>query len=322
MSIRRNILVLGAGWPLAPMAREAGSARRVAYLGTSLNSMHLQDAFVAALRERGRVVGKNLILDVRYTEGLPERVPALTQELLALHPDIFVAATDVSARAAVAAGAALPIIFILGFDPVGIGLVRSLGRPGVQVTGFSVLNWELNPKRLSLLKEAIPHLNRVALFYVEGDPAAGAALQSTELAGRHLKIEVIRAPIRSPDDFEPTFLRVVRAGAKGVMNVPDSLFFKWRQRLADLAIQYRLAAMFGATEFAEAGMLLAYGTDFKDLYVRAATLVERVLNGTDPASIPVEQANTYELVINRRTARTLGIELPRTLLLQTTRIIE
>lgn len=143
-------------WPLPPVARDAGSARRVAYLGTSLNSMHLQDAFVAALRERGRVVGKNLILDVRYTEGLPERAPAQTQELLALRPDILVAATDVSARAAVAAGATLPIVFILGFDPVGIGLVKSLGRLGVQVTGFSVLNWELNPKRLSLLKEAIP----------------------------------------------------------------------------------------------------------------------------------------------------------------------
>lgn len=129
MHKRRNILVLGGGWPLAPMAKEAGSVRRVAYLGTSVNSLHLQRAFVAALQERGLVVGKNLVLDVRHTEGLPERVPALTQELLALRPEVFVASTDVSARAAVAAGAALPVIFILGFDPVGIGLVKSLGRP-------------------------------------------------------------------------------------------------------------------------------------------------------------------------------------------------
>lgn len=131
-----------------------------------------------------------------------------------------------------------------------------------------------------------------------------------------------RAPVRGPDDFEPAFRRVVSAGAKGVLNVPDSLFFKWRQRLADMAIQYRLAAMFGATEYADAGMLMSYGTDFKDLYVRAATLVDRVLGGTDPASIPVEQANTYELVVNRRTARALGINFPRALLLQATRVIE
>jgi putative ABC transport system substrate-binding protein len=216
----------------------------------------------------------------------------------------------------------VPVVFVLGFDPVGVGLVKTLGAPGGRSTGFSVLNWELNPKRLALLKEAVPRLGRVSILYREEDPNARRALELTEQAGRDLKIGILRAPITGPDEFSSAFKRMAQAGAKGVLNVPDSLFFKWRRQLAELAIQHRLAAMFGATEYADAGMLLAYGTDFKDLFVRAAALAGRILKGADPARIPVEQANTYELVVNLRTARSLGIDLPRSVMLQATRVIE
>ena len=134
--------------------------------------------------------------------------------------------------------------------------------------------------------------------------------------------EVVSTPITSADDFELAFQRMTQAGAKGMINVPDSLFFQWRQRLAELALQHRLAAMIGAVEFADAGMLMAYAVEFKPIFKRAAALVDRLLKGADPAGIPVEQANTYELVVNLRTARTLGIELPRSLRLQATRVIE
>ncbi len=326
MNDRRKVLVSAAAllpaWPLPSPAQGEGRVRRVAYLGTSEASRHLVDAFVSNLPKHGWFVGRNLVLDVRVTESDPSRVPALTNELLALKPDLFVAATDVYAQAAVSANSTVPVVFVLGFDPVGVGLVRSLGRPGGRCTGFSVLNWELNPKRLALLKEAVPRLDKVSLLYREGDPNARAALELTEQAGRDLRIEVQRAPIQGPDDFAPAFRRMARLGAKGVLNVPDSLFFKWRQQLAEMALQHRLAAMFGATEYADAGMLLAYGTDFRNVFERAAGLVGRILKGADPAAIPVEQANTYELVLNLKAARSLGIDLPRSLLLQATRVIE
>lgn len=326
METRRDLLALAAAclsaWPLQLSAQETGRVRRVAYLGTSKASQHLLDAFLAAFREHGWVVGKNLALDVRYTEGDPARLPALTNELLALKPNIFLSVTDIYARAALAADTATPIVFVLGFDPVRAGLVESLAAPGGRCTGFSVLNWELNPKRLSLLKEAVPHLGRVGILFRGGDPNSRIALELTEQAGRDLRIEILRAPVTGPDDFASAFKRMEQAGATGVLNVPDQLFFKWRMRLAELAIQHHMAAMFGATEYADAGMLLAYGTDFKAVFVRAAALVDRVLKGADPAKIPVEQAATFELVVNLRTARTLGIELPRSLRLQATRVIE
>jgi len=326
MEKRREVLAFAAAclpaWPLPLMAQGEGRVRRVAYLGSSGASRHLVDAFVSSLPEHGWIVGKNLAFDARYTEGDPARLPALTNELLALKPNLFVSATDIYARVAAAADTAVPVVFVLGFDPVGVGLVKTLAAPGGRCTGFSVLNWELNPKRLALLKEAVPRLGRVSVLYREGDPNARAALELTEQAGRDLKIEVLRSPINGPDDFSSAFKRMAQLGANGVLNIPDSLFFKWRQQLAEMAIQHRLAAMFGATEYADAGMLLAYGTDFKDVFVRAAGLVGRILKGADPANIPVEQANTYELVVNLRTARSLGIVLSRSLRLQATRVIE
>jgi putative tryptophan/tyrosine transport system substrate-binding protein len=326
MTGRREVLTLAvATWPawVTPtMAQESGQLRRVAYLGTSTASQHLVDAFTRSLPQHGWVVGKNLVIDARFTEGDPARVAPLTHALLAQKPDVFVSATDVYARDAAAAPSAVPIVFVLGFDPIGVGLVKTLAAPGGRCTGFSVLNWELNPKRLALLKEAVPRLGKVGLLYREGDPNAKAALEITERAGRELRLDVLRAPVKYSEDFAAAFKRLVQQGAKGVLNVPDSLFFRWRQQLADLAIEHRLAAMFGATEYADAGMLLAYGTDFKDVFVRAAGLVGRILKGAVPAGIPVEQANTYELVVNQRTARSLGIELPRSLLLQASRVIE
>ena len=326
MRTRRELLAwmaaLAPTWPTPLLAQGDKRLRRVAYLGTSGSSRHLVDAFVAGMAEQGWVVGKNLAFDTRYTEGDPARIPPLTSELLALKPNLFVAATDIHARAAVASNTTVPVVFVLGFDPVGVGVVKTLSAPGGRCTGFSVLNWELNPKRLALLNEAVPRLGRVSVLYREEDPNARAALELTEQAGRDLKIEVLRAPVKGSDDFSSAFKRMAQLGAKGVLNVPDSLFFKWRQQLAELAIQHRLAAMFGATEYADAGMLLAYGTDFKDVFVRAAALVGRILKGADPARIPVEQASTYELVVNLRTARSLGIDLSRSLMLRATRVIE
>ena len=309
-------------WPLPLRAQDRGRQRRVAYLGTSSASQHLLDAFLLGLNELGWSVGRNLILDVRLTQGDPARVGALTQELMGLRPDLFVATTDTYVRAAVNLGTAVPIVFVLGFDPIGLGVVKALSRPGGHATGFAVLNWELNPKRLSLLKEALPRLDRVGVLYRDDDPRVRPALEQAEQAGRALQILLIRAPIQRAEDFEAVFQRLAQAGARGLIGVADNLFFQSRQRLADLALQHRLAATIGAVEFADAGMLMAYAVDFKPVFSRAAVLVDRILNGAEPSDIPVEIANAYEFVVNLRTARALGIALPRSLRLQATRVIE
>lgn len=310
-------------WPLALMGQSTGRVRRLAWLSSgSSSSSHLQNEFDRVLLDLGWIEGKTLIWDRRYAESEPARVAPLTKELLALKPDIFVTTTDGYARAAAAADKSLPIVFVIGFDPVGLGLVKSLAAPGGNVTGFSVLNYELNPKRLSLLKEAIPRLDKVGVLYRDGDANAQAALKMIEQAGRDLRVSVVAAPFRGADDMAPAFQRLAAAGVRGVINIPDVLLFQLRQQLSDLAIQHRMAAMFGATEFAEAGMLMAYGTDFKAMYARAARLVDRILKGANPADIPVEQANVYEMVVNLRTARTLGIDLPYSIRLQATRVIE
>ena len=327
MNQRRAVVALAAsglsGWPLAVMGQTPGRLRRIAFLnsGSSSSGQHLQAEFRRVLQELGWIVGKTVILNERYAEGDPARAAAATKELLALRPDVFVSSVDGYARTAVEEDRSLPVVFILGFDPVGLGLVKSLAMPGGNATGFSILNYELNAKRLSLLKEAIPNLDKVGVLYREGDANADAALRITAQAGQALRVSVIPAPIGGAGDIARAFQGLAATGTRGVMNVPEVLFFKVRQQLADLAIRHRMAAAFGATEYADAGMLLAYGTDFRAMYARAAPLVDRLLKGAKPADIPVEQANVYDLVVNLKTARILGIDLPRSLVLQATRII-
>jgi len=324
MTSRRALIALTAAslqsWPLRSLAQVAGANRRIAWLslGTSLQ----QAEFVAGLRDLGWVQGKNLVIDTRFVAGDLARVVPLTAELLALKPDVFIASTDAIARVAAQTDKSLRVVFLIGFDPVGVGLVKSLAAPGGNATGFSVLNYELNPKRLALLKEAIPRLDKVAVVYRDGDPVALKALVLTEKAGRDLNLELIRAPFRRAEDLQVAFERLAASGVKAVIKVPDPMLINMRYQIAEMAIAHRLAASFGATDYADAGMLMAYAPDFLPLIRRAALLVDRLLKGAAPSDIPVEQANTYELVLNLRTARVLGIEIPRSLLFQATRLIE
>ena len=310
---------------LSARALSAGASRRIAFLssgGPASPNEYLYTLFTSTLKELGWSEGTNLTIDRRYVEGDPARAAGLTSELLALKPDIFVSSIDTYARPAAQATKTLPIVFVLGFDPVGLGLVQSLARPGRNVTGFSVLNYELNGKRLALFKEALPSMGRVGVLYRENDPTAQAVLESMRRAGQGIAVEIVPVPINGREDFGPAIGKASQLGLAGVMNVPDPIFFQERKLIADLCIQHRLAASFGAAEFADAGMLLGFGTDFSAMYRRAAALVDRILRGALPATIPVEQANTYELVVNLKAARALGINVPKSLLLQATRLIE
>ena len=324
MTNRRTLLCAGSAiWLSSPVngfAQPTTGKRRVAYLGVS-SPNPITEQFELGLKDLGWLEGKNLILDTRWAQGDPARYQSLTSELLALKPDVFVSATDYAVRAAAAATKSVPIVFIYGTDPVGGGLVKSLARPGGNVTGYDGLAVELEPKRLSMLKEAIPGLSKVCVF-VGSSERAQASLKNIEQAGRKVGVHIESAVIDRIDDIAGAFDAAVRFGAMAVMDATlDIATFAARQRVAATAIERRLPMLVPSSS-ADDGGLMSYGVDFLALFRRGAVLVDRILKGAKPADIPVERVSVYELVINRRTARALGIELPRSLMFQATRLID
>lgn len=321
---RRRCLFAAGAWLAAVRLPAAAPVRRVGYLisGTPGSAEHLSAALVEGLRERGWIEGKNLVLDRRWTENQPPRIPALVQELLAAGPDVMVTTNDVYAQAIARATKTVPIVFAVGFDPVGLDVVQSLARPGGNVTGLSVLADELNAKRLGLLKNLLPQMRRVAVLHQADDPRVEAALASIRRAGEAVGVAVEPLPARRREDLAPAIMLAARTGASALMNVPNPLFFHERCLIAETSIEHGLAAVFGATEFADAGMLFAYSADFATMFRRAGHLVDRILRGAAPADIPVEQANVFEFVLNLKTARALGIAVPAAVRLEATRAIE
>lgn len=327
MISRRQVLLGSAASLAAPhrlYAQPQQRMRRVGFIGSSTPTAagHFLKAYVAGMRDLGWVEGRNLVLDVRYAGGDPARYTPLAAELLALKPDVLVAGIDSVAKAAAALTKLVPIVFVLGLDPVGLGLVQSFTRPGGNVTGFSILAFELVMKRASLLKEAVPRLERLGVMYREGD--ADAQRWLAPLAGEMRKIGVtlIPAGAKQADDLPKAFEKMQQDGAQGVLEMPEPLFFQERQRIAELALKYRLPTTFTTVEHAHAGMLMAYAVDLAAIFRRAATLVDKILKGANPATMPIEQASVYELFLNLRTARALGLTLPASLLIRATRVIE
>jgi putative tryptophan/tyrosine transport system substrate-binding protein len=324
---RREALVTAAAVVLFGAAHQGvahADKRRVAYLSPSSVASgggHLLAQFVLGLRELGWIEGTNLIVDARWGQNDAARYASLTSELLALQPDVFVGSTDFVLGPAVAATKTVPIVFIVSNDPVARGLVKSLSRPGANVTGLTTLDHELNPKRLALLKEAIPGLSKVGVFI--GSLNVGPfSLDETEAAARTLGLVLVPAMIDRPEDLDAAFETFARAGVKGVVDTATGVVtFLARDRVAALAIKHGIA-MFGIPPVADSGVLLSYGYNALALWKRAATLVDRILRGASAAEIPVEQVNVYELVVNLRTARLLGIDVPRSLIVQASRVIE
>ena len=305
-------------------AQVPGGTRRIALLLASnpAATSHWTKALVAALAERGWIEGRNLYLDIRYAEGEAARYRPLAAELLGTKPDVFVAGFESIAREVNAMTKAVPIVFAIGYDPVGNGLVQSFSRPGGNVTGISILSYELMPKRLALLKEAVPALTRVAVLYRRGDENANRAIRILDEPARALGLTIVQAEVGEAAEMGRAFEQIARQKADGVMVVADVLFFQHASRMFDLAIKYRLSSSFGAIEGARAGALLSYAPDIAAAYRILATLIDKILKGVKPADLPVEQLNVYELVVNLKTASRLGIKLPRSFLLQATQIIE
>jgi len=322
-------LFLALGLVLAPLAAEAQQAAKVPRIGwLAVNrapNLHLSEAFRQGLRDLGYVEGRNVVIEYRDAEGKFERFPALAAELVALKVDVIVAAFTPAALAARQATKTIPVIFVALGDPVTSGLVTSLARPGGNVTGVSFLSPELVGKRLERLTQAVPGVGRVAVLWQPGDVPESTAKDlrtEAEVAARALGVRLQVVEARGPTDFDRAFSAMTKAHVDALSVLPSAMLFSERGRLVDLAAKYRLPAVYPWREGADAGGLMSYGPNLPDLYRRAATYVDKILKGAKPADLPVEQPTKFELVINMKTAKALGLTIPQTLLQRADQVIQ
>lgn len=279
------------------------------------------EAFRHGLRELGYVEGRNVTLDYRYAEGRADRYGNLAAEVVRLEPDVIVVWGTEFTQAVRRVTPTIPIVFALADRPVEMGLVSNLARPGGNVTGLTTLSFELSAKRLELLKEALPKVTRVAALYAP-DPRTPPTLKEMASAARSLGIRLQPLEARGPEDFEGAFAQMAREQAEAVVLLPTSLSPTLGARIADLALRRRLPAIGQGREFVAAGALMAYAANWDDIARRAATFVDKVLKGAKPADLPVEQPTKFDLLVNLRTARALGLTIPQSLLLRADRVID
>ena len=322
MTTRREFIATLAGGlvaaPLAAEAQQAAKVPRIGYLFSNLATpSHLWEAFRQGLRDLGYVEGRNVVIEYRDAEGKLDRLPALAAELVALKVDVIVAPATPATVAAKQATKTIPIVFAVVSDPVTSGLVTSLARPGGNVTGLTVLEPELVGKRLELLKQVVPGVSRVAVLWhpgAVGERTEKDVLKEAEAAARALGVPLQFVEARGPADFDRAFLDMTRASAGALTVLESTVFFVERRHLVDLAAKNRLPAVYGLREFVDAGGLMAYGPNQPDLFRRAATYVDKILKGAKPGDLPVEQPTKFELVINLKTAKDLGLTIPPSLL--------
>jgi putative ABC transport system substrate-binding protein len=316
---------MAGGLLAAPLAAEAQQPSRVPRVGVLVGgSRDLFPAFRQGLRELGYVEGRSVVIESRHAEGVLDRTPQLVAELLRLDVDVLVVTGTVATRAAMAQTTTVPIVFMLAGDPVGSGLVASLARPGGNVTGLSNLVAELSGKQLELLKAAVPQVSRVAVLYNPVTRAAGtgAGLDRTREAARTLGVDLQVLEVRQPSEFTTAFSTLTAWRAGAVLALSDPVFGSDLAQLARLAAKHRVPAMYAYREFATHGGLLTYGPNFADIYRRAAAYVDRILRGAKPADLPVEQPTKFELVINLRTAKALGLTIPPSVLARADEVIQ
>ena len=279
-------------------------------------------SFRQGLRDLGYQEGQHFTLELRYTQGRDEALPALAADLVRLPVDVIVAIATREGRAAKQATARLPIIIVNSSDPVGAGLVTSLARPGGNVTGLSTIDPQLAGKRLQLLKEAIPGFSRLAVLWNPTNPAAALQFRETEGTALPLGTRLLSLEVRGPEDFEGAFEAASRERADGLIALGDPLFTNHRTWIVEFAAKSRLPAIYVRREFADAGGLMSYGTNYRALFRHAATYVDKILKGTKPADLPVEQPTMFEFVINLKTAKTLGLTIPPSRLFQADAVIQ
>jgi putative tryptophan/tyrosine transport system substrate-binding protein len=323
----RRAFVTGLGAVLAaPLGVEAEQARkvwRIGYLGGSPSvTAQFIDAFQQGLSEFGYVDGQNIAIEYRSDDGKPERLPALAAELVGLKVDVLVATTQPRAVAAKKATTTIPIVMVNVSHPIESGLVASLARPGGNVTGLTRVDADLTGKNLSLLAEAVPGLVRVAVLSNPTTPGYLTMVGVAKETARSLRLQLTIVEAGAPIELENAFVAMVRAHVNALLVLSDGMLWGERVRIADLALRHRLPSIFGNTEFAEVGGLMTYAPNSVAPYRRVAAYVDKILKGAKPGDLPVEQPTKFELVINLKTAKALGLTIPPSLLLRADQVIE
>jgi len=325
---RRELLVaFGASALTAPLASFGQQARakpaRIGFLGSASaeSSMRSVEALRAGLRDLGYVEGRNIAIEFRWAEGNYERFPALLQDFIRSKVDIIVTHGTPGTRAAKRATTTIPIVMAISGDAVATGLVTQLARPEANVTGSTFFIPQLNTKRLEILKEAFPHVTRVAALSNPGNPVSKPIVDAIQAAAGGLKFRLEIARVQGPGEFSAAFAAMTKSGVEAVVVTEDGEFAASFKAIASLAAASGLASI-GAKEYGDAGGLIGYGVNILSLYRRAAYFVDRILRGARPADLPIEQPTAFELVINQRTARALGLTVPPSVLLRADNVIE
>ena len=325
--MNRRAFVTGLGAliaaPLGAEAQQAGKVWRIGYLsyGAPAESANRLEALRMGLRDHGYVEGKNINFVFRWAETA-EQLPELATELVRSNVDIIFAPTSTEVEAARPATSVIPIVFATHADPVGIGHVASLARPGGNITGLSVLMTELVTKQLEIMKQALPRMKRVGVLAVSTAPSTRPALHALEAATQKLGVQAVTVQVRAAEDFDRAFEMMARERVNGFLALASPLLRSHRAMLAELSLKHRLAGMFGPREHVEAGGLMSYLSDLEDAYRRAATYIDKILKGAKPADLPVQQASKYEFVINLKTAKALGLTIPPLVLARADQVIE
>jgi putative ABC transport system substrate-binding protein len=304
-------------------AQQPGKVHRIGVLisTSSSNAARRVQAFQRGLRDLGYIEGKTIAFEYRYAEGRPETLPERVAELLRLQIDLLVTDTSNATQAAKDATKTIPVVFTTANDPVGDGQVASLAKPGGNLTGFAILALDLNGKRLELLKEAFPKITRVAFLTRMRVGIAEQRFQETEAAAKGLGLRLQFLEGKSADDLESAFDVAKRSGVEAVLAHPSSFVVTNRARIIELAAKHRLPAIYSSIEAAEAGGLMSYGPNIVDNYRRAAVYVDKILKGTKPADLPVQQPTKFEFIINLKTAKQIGLTIPPNVLARADKVI-
>ncbi len=311
------------GGPSVIDAQPAGRVYRIGYLGSGAASFPGVKAFREGLRELGWVEGQNIVLEYRFAEGRLDRLPGLAAELVRLQMDVIVTGPTPPAVAAKNATGTIPIVVVNVGNPVGLGLIESLARPGKNVTGSSFdVGLQIASKELELLEDTVPTVRRVAILSNPANPAHALAVEHVKAAARSLGVQLQFLEAREPNQFDGAFVAMAKERANALLVMADGMFILHRARLADLATRNRLPSMHGVRENVEAGGLMSYGPSSVVTFRRAAYFVDRILKGAKPADLPVEQPAKFELVINLKTAKALGLTIPQSVLLRADQVIE
>jgi ABC-type uncharacterized transport system substrate-binding protein len=326
MQRREFITLLGsvaATWPLSARAQQATKVTRIGYLGFGPASAYAKriEALQVGLRDLGYIEGKNIIIEFRWTEKV-DQLANFADELVGMNVDLIFAASSTEVEAARQATKTIPIVFATHADPVGLGHVASLPRPGGNITGLTVVLTDLVAKQLEILKEVVPRATTIGILFTPTAPSYRLALQAAEAASEKLGVQLQMVPVQTAEDFDKAFATMAQERVGGCLFAGAPLVFSYRARIAELALKYRLPGVFNNKEHVEAGGLMSYSAGLIDSFRRAAIYIDKIIKDAKPVDLPVEQASKYELVINLKTAKAIGLSLPPAVVARADEVIE